>query len=102
MKRKLVNFKHLAVISIGFLGLFSALFTAQSLSSLLFSKDSYDKLGFYSNGIIFLGQVIGSFLAVIGNEKIGDRKTIAYGALICIPFAISLVVPALNENPNND
>lgn len=32
-------------------------------------------------------------------DKYGDVKTMAFGALVCIPFVLSLFVPAFNENP---
>ena len=80
-----------------------SLYTAQNLSSSLLAKDNYTQLGFYSNAIIYLGQGLGSVLAVVAIEKLGDRKTMAFGAMICVPFVISLLVPALHtkENENN-
>lgn len=101
MSVKYVNFRHLVLVSVGFLGLYMSLYTAQNLSSTLFSKDSYTHLGFYSNAMIYFGQGLGSFLAVFTIDKYSDTKTMAFGALVCIPFVLSLFIPAFNENPQS-
>lgn len=39
--KKYQNFKQLVMVSVGFLGLYMSLYTAQNLSSSLLSKDNY-------------------------------------------------------------
>lgn len=41
-----------------------------------------------------MGQLIGSFSAVSMMEKLGDIKTMAIGAVVCIPYISSLLFPA--------
>ena len=57
-------------------------------------QDNYGSLGDYSNAIVYLGQAIGSFIAMNIMEKIGDIKTMAWGALVCLPYITSLLFPA--------
>lgn len=94
MKGEYINFPKAAMCSIGFLGLYVALYSAQNIQSLLFQEDGYGKLGYISNAIVYLGQAIGSFIAVSIMEKIGDIYTMAWGAVICLPYIVSLLLPA--------
>lgn len=55
-------------------------------------------MGDYSNAIVYLGQVIGSFVAISIMEKIGDIKTMAWGALVCLPYIASLLFPAYKSD----
>lgn len=52
---------------------------------------------------MYLGQAIGSFIAVSIMEKIGDIYTMAWGAVICIPYITSLILPAFKDQfPDNN
>lgn len=50
-----VNFNKALICSISFLGMYVALYSAQNIQSVLFEKDGYDSLGFYSNAFAYLG-----------------------------------------------
>ena len=47
---------------------------------------------------MYLGQAIGSFVAMNIMEKIGDIKTMAWGAMVCLPYIASLLLPAYKSN----
>jgi MFS family permease len=70
----------------------------------VFDKDGYGSLGFYSNAMDYIAQGTGSVFCVFIMEKIGDIKSMAYSSCICLPFLACLIFPALkseNLNSNN-
>ena len=95
MRTKYPNLRHLLLESVGFLLLFCSMFTSQNLSSQLFEKDGYNELGFYSNGIIFLGNAVGSTITVSLIHRIGIVKSLGTGAALSMLYMITLVFPAL-------
>lgn len=50
-----VNFSKLFLISVSFLGMYIALYSAQNVQSVLFEDDHYDSLGFLSNAFAYAG-----------------------------------------------
>ena len=98
MKGEYINFWKAAACSLGFLGLYSALYSAQNIQTLILHDDHYGALGDYSNAIVYLGQAVGSFVAMNIMEKIGDIKTMAWGAMVCLPYIASLLFPAYRSN----
>jgi hypothetical protein len=50
-----INFWKAALCSLSFLGMYIALYSAQNIQSVLFEKDKFDSLGFYSNAIAYAG-----------------------------------------------
>jgi hypothetical protein len=63
----------------------------------VFDKDGYGQLGFYSNAVAYLFQGLGSVFCVFIQEKIGDIRTMAWGSVLNIPFMIILIFPALKS-----
>ena len=92
-----INLGKATVCCLGFLGLYNALYSAQNIQSLIFDDDGYGKLGFYSNAVSYVGQATGSVLCMNLIAKLGDRRCMAYGSLLCVPFIISLILPALKS-----
>ena len=68
---KNVNFTKLLLISVSFLGMYIALYSAQNVQSVLFQEDGYDTLGFLSNAFAYAGQGTGSVFCVWVLMKIG-------------------------------
>jgi hypothetical protein len=97
-----VNFWKAALCSLSFLGMYIALYSAQNIQAVLFEKDNYDSLGFYSNAIAYLGQGTGSVFCVFIMMKIGAEKSMAYFALANLPFILALIFPALKSENLND
>lgn len=50
-----LNFPKALMCSTGFLGLYTAIYSAQNIQSVLFEKDGYGALGFYANAVAYLG-----------------------------------------------
>ena len=80
--------------SFAFLLQYTALYSAQNVQSVLFSKDNYGQLGFYSNAVVYFGQGTGSIFCVFFTAKYGDSKSMAWSSLFALPFIISLLAPA--------
>jgi len=49
-----LNFGKAFMCSLGFLGLYTAIYSAQNIQTVIFNKDGYGNLGFYSNAIAYL------------------------------------------------
>lgn len=69
---------------------------------MLFEQDGYDNLGFYSNAAAYLGQGTGSVFCVAILLKIGTIKSMAYFALLNLPFIICLIFPAIKSEHLTD
>lgn len=89
-----VNFPKALLCSISFLGMYIALYSAQNIQAVLFEKDGYDSLGFFSNAAAYLGQGTGSVFCVWIMMKLGAAKSMSRFALINLPFIICLLIPA--------
>lgn len=50
-----INLGKALLCSSGFLLLYTALYSAQNVQSVLFQKDNLGQLGFYSNAVVYLG-----------------------------------------------
>ena len=50
-----LNFPKAFLCSFCFLGIYTAVYSAQNIQGVLFDKDGYGVLGFYSNAIAYLG-----------------------------------------------
>ena len=70
------------------------MYSAQNVQTVLFNKDDYGQLGFYSNAVVYLGQGTGSIFCVFFTAKYGDSKSMAWSSLFALPFIISLLAPA--------
>ncbi|CDW77194.1 major facilitator superfamily protein [Stylonychia lemnae] len=92
-----LNFGKAFMCSLGFLGLYTTIYSAQNIQTVVFQRDGYDSLGFYSNAVAYLFQGLGSVFCVFIQEKIGDILTMAYGAVLNIPFMIIIILPALKS-----
>jgi len=64
------------------------------VQSKLFDDDGYDVLGNYSNAAAYIGQGTGSIFCVFILMKYGAVKSMAYFAILNIPFIIALLLPA--------
>jgi MFS family permease len=95
MKGDFRNIFRASLCCLGFLCLYTALYSAQNIQSVILDDDGYGKLGFYSNAVSYVAQAIGSIAAMAIMEGLGDRKTMAWGSCFCIPFIVCLVSPAL-------
>jgi hypothetical protein len=60
----------------------------------LFDDDGYDILGNISNAFAYIGQGTGSVFCVFILMKYGSVKSMAYFAILNIPFIIALLLPA--------
>jgi len=89
-----LNLNKALLCSTAFLGLYTSLYSAQNVQSVLFDDDNFVGLGFYSNAVVYLGQGSGSIFCVFICNKIGDSKSMAYASLFAMPFIISLMLPA--------
>ena len=92
-----VNFTKLLLISVSFLGMYIALYSAQNVQSVLFEDDKFDSLGFLSNAFAYAGQGTGSVFCVWVIMKIGAIKTMSRFALLNMPFLICLLLPAFKS-----
>ena len=77
--------------------MYVALYSAQNISGVLFLKDGYDNLGFYSNAIAYLGEGIGSILCVSIIMKMGAVKSMNRFAIFNLPFILCLILPAIKS-----
>ena len=67
----------------------------------MFEDDGFGKLGFYSNAALYLGLGVGSILSTGVLNKIGDVRSMVFGAFLCFPWMLSFLLPALKgENPD--
>lgn len=97
-----MNFGRAFVCSFAYFGLYMAVFPAQNITVALFEKDDYDTLGFYCHAVTYLAQGIGSIFCVFLMEKLGNIKSMALGAFLCMIYVVSLIVPAIkSENPTS-
>ena len=92
-----LNFPKTLLCSIAFLGLYTAVYSAQNIQSVLFEKDGFGSLGFYCNAAAYLAQAIGTVFCIYFMEKIGCVKTMTIGSWMTVPFIISLIFPALKS-----
>ncbi len=97
-----LNFRQALLCSMAFLGLYVAIYSAQNIQSVVFEKDGYGNLGFYSNAVAYLAQGTGSVFCVFIQKKIGDARSMAYSSCLCIPFIICLILPALKSENLDD
>ena len=95
------NFSRLFLVSLSFLGMYVALYSAQNLSADLFSKDGFDELGNYAVAVAYLSEGLGSIFCVFIIMKYGATKSMSRFALLSIPFIASLIFPAL-KSQNKD
>ncbi len=72
-----------------------AIYSAQNIQGVIFDKDGYGVLGFYSNAIAYLAQGTGSVFCVFIQDKIGDIKAMGFASLLNIPGMVSLLLPAV-------
>lgn len=98
MKKDYINMTRASLCCFGFLCLYIALYSAQNIQSLILDDDGYGKLGFYSNAVSYVAQAIGSIGAMAVMEKYGDRKSMSWGSILCVPFIICLLSPALKND----
>jgi predicted MFS family arabinose efflux permease len=89
-----LNLKKALLCSLAFLLQYTALYSAQNVQSVLFEKDNYGSLGFYSNAVAYLGQGSGSIFCVFISQKIGDSRSMAWSSLFALPFLFSMLLPA--------
>jgi Major Facilitator Superfamily len=59
-------------------------------------------LGFYSNAFAYLGQGTGSVFCVYMLMKLGAVKSMAYFALLNLPFILCLMLPAIKSEHLTD
>eukprot|EP00347_Sterkiella_histriomuscorum_P023537 403334265 len=88
--------------SLGFLGVYVAVYSAQNAQSQIYDIDGYKNLGYVSNAVAYVGQGVGSIFCVYVMQRVGDIKAMAYSALLSLPFIISLLLPALNNHGQNE
>lgn len=67
----------------------------------MLKKDGFEKLGYYSNAINFFVQGIAAFISLPFIDKFGDRKVMAWGGAITIPYTISLFLPACKSEDSD-
>ena len=80
-----------------------AVFPAQNITVALLEKNDYGSLGFYCHAATYLAQGVGSIFCVFLMEKLGNVKSMALGAFLCMVFVISLIAPAIkSEDPTSD
>lgn len=84
--------------SLSFLGMYVALYSAQNISAVLFLKDGYEGLGFYSNAFAYLGEGIGSIICVFIIMKMGSTKSMSRFAVWNLPFILCLILPAIKSS----
>lgn len=89
------NFSRLLLVSLSFLGMYVALYSAQNISASLFKENEYDSLGNYAIACQYLSEASGSIFVVFIIMKFGATKTMARFALMNIPFIASLLIPAI-------
>jgi hypothetical protein len=92
------NFYMAFLCSLSFLGMYVALYSAQNISSVLFMKDGYENLGFYSNAMAYLSEGIGSIFVVFIIMKMGAAKSMSRFALMNLPFIFCLLIPAIKSD----
>ena len=90
--------KNLLMCSLGFLGVYVALYSVQNIQSDVLSKDGYGTLGFYSNAVSYLGQATGSLLSVFFQHKFGDVKSMSVASFLSIPFIVIMLIPAMKSD----
>jgi hypothetical protein len=83
---------------LSFLGMYVALYSAQNISAVLFLRDGYESLGFYSNAFAYLGEGFGSIICVYIIMKMGSVKSMSRFALGNLPFIICLILPAVKSS----
>ena len=96
-----VNFSRLFLCSLSFLGMYVALYSAQNISAVLFEKDGFQHLGYYSNALAYFSEGFGSIFCVFVIMKFGATKSMSRFATMNIPFIACLVLPAL-KSMNHD
>lgn len=68
----------------------------------MLEDDGYGKLGFISNAVVYLALALGSLGSTGIINKIGERKSMAVGAMLCVPSMADFAIPAMRENAPND
>jgi len=96
-----LNFFKALLCSAAFLLMYTSLYSAQNVQSVLFELDKYGSLGFYSNAFVYLGQGTGSIFCVYFTSKFGESKSMAWASLLSLPFLISLLLPAFKSRDLN-
>ncbi len=91
------NFRLAAHCSACFLGIYTAVYSAQNLQAGLFQELGFGALGLVSNAVAYLGQGIGSIYSVYFVYKAGDVKSMGFASLLNIPFILCLLFPTLKE-----
>lgn len=77
--------------------MYVALYSAQNISAVLFLKDGYSSLGFYSNAFAYLGEGVGSIICVSIIMKMGSAKSMSRFAVGNLPFILCLLLPAIKS-----
>ncbi len=63
----------------------------------MLETDGYGTLGFYSNGVSYFGQAIGSLVSCFFQHKIGYVKSMSIASYISLPFIVLLSIPAMRS-----
>lgn len=92
-----MNFNKAFICSLAFLGIYVAVYSSQNIQSVVFEKDGYGSLGFYSNAVAYFAQGTGSVFCVFFMEKFGDNKSMAWASLLNLPFIACLIIPAIKS-----
>jgi hypothetical protein len=98
-----LNFDRLLVLSFGFMLLFTAFNTAQSLATQVLADNNFGKLGFYSLALLYCVFGFCCFISLPIVKKLGARMSLVIGASCYSFYVASFVLPAFKaQMPNSD
>ena len=91
------NFWKATHCSLGFFVSFISLNSIQNIQSQMLEDNGFDKLGFYSNAILYLALGIGSLVSSWVLKKIGEANSMGIGCLMSVFFMASFIFPSLKK-----
>lgn len=92
-----LNFDKLLVLSFGFMLLFTAFNTSQSLATQVLEDNNFGKLGFYSLAILYCVFGFCCFISLPIVKKLGARISLVIGAFCYTFYVSSFILPAFKS-----
>ena len=98
-----LNFEKVVIVSVGFLLLFSAFFTASGLASKVLEDNDFGNLGFYSLGVLYIAFAVCSFISSKVVAKCGEKLALVGGSLTYSLYIATFILSSYRgENPDLD
>jgi hypothetical protein len=92
-----LNFDRLMVLSVGFMLLFTAFNTAQSLATQVLLDNNFGNLGFYSLGLLYCTFGLCCFFSLPIVKKLGSKVSLIFGAFCYTFYVASFILPAFRS-----